>query len=585
MTLALFLSLCATLPQGPGQGPELAWEDRSALAFPADVKAEKVLPFGAGATPATVTTAAAGFADLDGDGIPDAWFLGAAGAPGKLSLQQGKNSAPGRFRDFSYGPLASVTDPAWVHGTSYRSSWYGTRQRVLLVAPTVDKLANLFFNRTNPNDPTQGSIVVDPAGWTIPFGSYEVAARDRDGNGHDDVALLTAIPGGTEVRKLVIGAPNYYLTPVYEVVGQVPLALSRLRCIDYDGDGRDDVAAFAPGVGIVILRDDGQHHFVPALVLPIASGLVDLQVGDLDRDGREDLVLTSADLVAAVLMKGIGTKVLVGERLAGSARFASARILDGDADGKPDVIAIAEDARSVTVYGYDGRASGFAKPRLLAPTAAQLADYPATNSLGVATVVGDVDNDGDLDLLLQLGGGKSWALLRSPTLCFAPREVPVVHLGPISSGASLFKEQLAAQMPPDWNQDVWDQLEVAYYMQDVLDRSKYVLRATQIVPLDGTKTRIDLPVWYERDPAKQLLVQNSAPTYLGLPYLAGDVVVFVHGKHSESVQYGRPPRRFESLILHHQIGGDEQTSNQGVKWVASKAPPLLATDHVFLPWQ
>ena len=587
MSLPLLLTLTAVLPQGPGKGPELSWEYRRTLSFPSDAKAEKLQPFGSGPTPVCVTTAAAGLADLDGDGIKDAWFLGASGqTQGTLSLQHGKNSAPGRYRDFAYGPVACVTDTAWAHATTYHSSWYGNRERVLAIGPSSDKLANVFFQRSSQTDPTQGTITVDASGWAVPLGSYEIAARDCDGNGHDDVTILTAIPGGTEVRKLVIGAPYFYLAPVYEVVGQVPLNLTQLRCFDCDGDRSDDVVAYAPGFGIVGLRDDGQRHFVLAFVLPLPTGVVDLQIGDLDADGREDLVVTTSDAVAAITFGGAASKILLATRPAAVARFTSARVLDGDGDGKADLVATCEDARAVVVYGFDPQWTVLAPARVLTPTDSQLSEYPTgVTALGQSCMVGDVDNDGDKDLLLQLGTGKSWVLLRSPTVVLAPREIEVVHLGPLTSGSTLLKEQLGARLPPEWTSELWDQIEVGYYMQDLVDKSKYHLRATQIVALDGITTRIDLPVWYEKDPAKHAFVQAAPSSYLGLPYLTGDVVVFIHGKQSESVMQGRPPRRFQSLVIRHEVGGDEQKSAGGVAWSTRQAPPLPTTDAELLPWQ
>ncbi|MBK8101047.1 MAG: hypothetical protein IPK26_28520 [Planctomycetes bacterium] len=77
----------------------------------------------------------------------------------------------------------------------------------------------------------------------------------------DDLAvLLDAGALGSVVVKFRLDAPWGLPTVAGIARADVPLPMRRLRLLDWDRDGRSDVAAEVPGLGVVI----GRATMVPA---------------------------------------------------------------------------------------------------------------------------------------------------------------------------------------------------------------------------------------------------------------------------------------------------------------------------------
>ncbi|ADB50810.1 FG-GAP-like repeat-containing protein [Conexibacter woesei] len=207
---------------------------------------------------------------------------------------------------------------------------------------------------------------------TVPVAGYPggFGLADLDGDGALDLALPLETPLGPRLvvrrgaRDGTFGAP---LGAVVPLDGQYPSAIA-VR--DFDGDGRLDAAVahvFAPGGIVTVLRGDGAGGFARAAGSPyaIGSGTFALSAGDLDGDGR-------LDLVSPVYPPG------------GSDKTVTAGVLLGNGDGSFRV----------------GPAGSFASPPTL---------NPATP---FALPLGDLDGDGRLDAALPLGESAGvWPLL------------------------------------------------------------------------------------------------------------------------------------------------------------------------------
>jgi hypothetical protein len=175
---------------------------------------------------------------------------------------------------------------------------------------------------------------------------------------------------------------------------------------DLDGDGRMDLAV-ATRAGVLVLRGDGAGGFTPVAAPLAGSGPPHLvAAGDLDRDGRVDLVATSHDTHAVTAWRGTarGFEPMSWSPVAalpgGRAHNHGLALGDVDGDGWLDVTTTDDEAHVVAVLRGGSRG-----PRPGTPASFPVGNSPYPHALG------DLDGDGDLDLVTPNTGAASVSVL------------------------------------------------------------------------------------------------------------------------------------------------------------------------------
>jgi Tfp pilus assembly protein PilF len=244
--------------------------------------------------------------------------------------------------------------------------------------------------------------VTDAAGLSDSGGGPVAKALFWDLDHDGDLDLLLATPRGNRVYR------NNLDGTFREMAGPMGLAMEGSRDVavgDFDGDGRTDLVVLAADGRLRLFLNHGQGRFEDVTA---ASGLAPVRrasavaVGDYDNDGFLDLFLTSLDGSDAALYHNRGDGTFqrdarsdgLRRKLAGVVGLDAA-FFDFDNDGRLDLVVVGKPAgasqgRGVFLFRNDAT-RGFEDFSSILPDSLRA---------GRAVAVADIDQDGDLDLIV-----------------------------------------------------------------------------------------------------------------------------------------------------------------------------------------
>jgi hypothetical protein len=236
---------------------------------------------------------------------------------------------------------------------------------------------------------------------------HGLVLADLDGDGKLDIAVAASGTSAAQVFFQGAVAGSFGPAPPIPVGGE-PAALATGDLI---GSGRVDlVVATANGKVSVLLHGAAPGTFLPGVDYAAGTSPAGVQVADLNGDGHPDILV--ADYLGALLVlfqnpAGDGTfqpAVSYGTRDYGTCSVA---VGDLDGDGRPDVVVANAgplgDPGSVSVFLQDPATPGALKPAVL---------YQGYwGPLWV--VIGDLNGDGRPDMVVADGG--PYIRYQSPT--------------------------------------------------------------------------------------------------------------------------------------------------------------------------
>jgi hypothetical protein len=241
-------------------------------------------------------------------------------------------------------------------------------------------------------------------------GENSMVAADLNGDGKPEIVLLDYYQNQVMVLQNLLPAPGIITTNSFSAPVRFPVGGSGPRGLavqDLDGDGKPDVATGNWGDSTVtVLRNLGQagdlstNSFAAAVVFATGANPQTLAIGDLDGDGKPDVVTANNNYgtsESASLLRNTSTPGTVSLAphvdLAGLPTSFCVVIGDLDGDGKPDLaVSSFVNGQAVSVY-RNVSTPGSLTTNSFAPNV----DF-STGGWGNAVAIGDLDGDGKPDL-------------------------------------------------------------------------------------------------------------------------------------------------------------------------------------------
>lgn len=243
-----------------------------------------------------------------------------------------------------------------------------------------------------------------------------VAIGDANGDGRKDLAATSVLPNGDHQLSLFLQDANGALSPPIGLrLSDPAFSTYPVAFVDLDGDGVDEIIVGRATPGVMVVRLTGSDA-LSAVEYPARRACKFLAVGDIESDGDLDIVCHDEKSTITLFFGdgtgGIASTVEIrssagGYDPAGSYNmndFKSLQLADVTGDGRPDLVATSSRVGSFFVHANNGL-GGFWPPT------AYIHPYSSTAVWPAALQVLDLDGDGRNEVVTASPGIGSEAML------------------------------------------------------------------------------------------------------------------------------------------------------------------------------
>jgi hypothetical protein len=271
--------------------------------------------------PATTLVAA----DVNGDGKPDLISLLNNGISAVAQLNQGNGT---------FGPAQNVNN----YGGTASAMAVSNNGGLIVFANTGGGFDDTFVVLLNNG---QGSFTYRSTSYTYTAAPVSsVALADLYGDGELDlVAAITGDYGSVYVARgpgtnYDYGSGTYYDVPAADAVGGGPL---HLALGDLNGDGKTDIVAAGCGC-VTVFLNNGNGTFGAPQTYAVAGSPTSAAVGDFNKDGKLDIVTANANGTVSLLLNNGNGTFGAPQNYAVGGPANSVAVGDFDRDGFLDVV-------------------------------------------------------------------------------------------------------------------------------------------------------------------------------------------------------------------------------------------------------
>ena len=228
-------------------------------------------------------------------------------------------------------------------------------------------------------------------------GAVDVCARDFDGDGALDLAMTARSSTEDGLVFFQHQASGGYLRVADCTGGTSPAGFAFL---DVNADDIPDVLAANPGFSsLVVVKGHGGFKFGGELEIPIVGRPEDLTSGDLDLDGRPDVVLSLVGTQSrSVSLFGNGDWTFRAPVYSSMSTFERIVLGDVNGDGKSDLVGTGWFANAVQSLLGDGTGQFTFASKVSFP-------FPWYPSNHFDLAAADFNEDGKDDVVLATDGG------------------------------------------------------------------------------------------------------------------------------------------------------------------------------------